>query len=628
VTKSARFSRTALPYFAVLAAATAFTLPATALPANALAMAKATPTRGAEWWLTALDAPKAWQTAPSQGAGVTVAVLSTGVDPGHADLDGDVTTGPDFSGSGRTPDSEFWGFEGTAVASLIAGHGHGPDGMQGITGVAPRAKILSLRVTIEYNDSLNTNSAITKRLPNAIAEGIRYAVNHGAQVIALPLDPGTLNPATGNPATGNPAADNPAATGNPAADNPAATGGSAAERAAVSYALARNVVLVAPAGDNGASTGSVNYPAAYPGVVAVGATERGGGLAPFTSARPYVAVTAPGTSLTVAAPAGDGYEKLSSSDMSSALAVGVAALIRSRFPRLTEADVARSLLRGATAARNPGEPGNGHGALNAASALNAAAALAATLPSPAQAGSTASGSHAPKSGQPARRAAQPARQGGSGALAGSVLRAVVIVAGALILALAIALARLQRQRRRAIDARRAAAAGPSAAGNGARNTPADNQGTTRRGGSHTRRAIASADSAASQRTGYGTAGSTSTDDNVLQGTAYNPRGTRRALSRARFAADSPGRPRVIPMALPGSARQSRRGQEQARPPWELPAKFTPSPMSSGFQDGSATNSGPMYVWNPAASSGPFPAVDPGSQPYPNGQHSPDSGALS
>ncbi len=144
-----------------------------------------------------------------------------------------------------------------------------------------------------------------------------------------------------------------------------AAGGSAAERAAVSFALARNVILVAPAGDNGAATDSVNYPAAYPGVIAVGATSRTGQLAPFTNTRSYVALTAPGSGTTpdqalsggmtadpaaglmVAAPDG-GYEPLASSDMSAALTAGVAALIRSRYPWLTVAEVTQAIEHGAT----------------------------------------------------------------------------------------------------------------------------------------------------------------------------------------------------------------------------------------------------------------------------------------
>ena len=248
MTDVSRLLRGTLPFLVALPVATAFALPASAArPAPA-----AQPTRAAQWWLAALQVPRAWRAAPEEGKGVTVAVLSTGVGAAHRDLSGAVTAGPDYSASMRAEGGPFWGFEGTAVASLIAGHGHGAHGADGITGVAPDARILSVRVTLEYDDPLNSDAAVTRRLPAAIAAGIRYAVAHGAGVIALPLDPGTLGPA--------------------ASGDPAAAGGSAAERAAISYALGHGVVLIAPAGDNGASTGTVNYPAAYPGVVAVGAT--------------------------------------------------------------------------------------------------------------------------------------------------------------------------------------------------------------------------------------------------------------------------------------------------------------------------------------------------------------------
>src|SRR6202034_2384362 len=100
----------------------------------------------------------------------------TGVDATHPDLTGTVTAGPDFSGTGRTPGSPYWGDEGTAVASLIAGHGHGPGGTEGITGIAPAARILSVQVTLEYDDPLTADPAVTKRLPDAIAAGIKWAV--------------------------------------------------------------------------------------------------------------------------------------------------------------------------------------------------------------------------------------------------------------------------------------------------------------------------------------------------------------------------------------------------------------------------------------------------------------------
>ncbi len=224
-----------------------------------------------EWWLAGLHVTQAWPS--TEGAGITVAVLGTGVAAVHPDLAGSVTTGPDFSGSGRTAGGPFWGIDGTEVAGVIAGHGHGTGREGGILGIAPAATILSIRVSLEFNDPLNSEAAIARKLPAAIAEGITYAVDHGARIIDLPLDPGTAG------LTGR--------------GDPAAAGGSRAEQAAVSYALRKNVLLVAPAGDDGQGPGLVDHPAAYAGVIAVGAVGRDGQVAPFSSRRSYVALTAP-----------------------------------------------------------------------------------------------------------------------------------------------------------------------------------------------------------------------------------------------------------------------------------------------------------------------------------------------
>ena len=185
----------------------------------AAAPAFADTVRNQEWWLTSLHVTKAWLS--SRGTGVKVAVLDTGVDPAQPDLAGSVITGRDYTGSGRTAGGPFWGVHGTAVASIIAGHGHGPHHADGIMGVAPQAQILSVRVTLENKDPLLASPTVVAALPQAIARGINYAVRHGAQVIDLPLDPAAQAGGT-------------------------TQGGSPAERSAVEAALAKGIVLVAP----------------------------------------------------------------------------------------------------------------------------------------------------------------------------------------------------------------------------------------------------------------------------------------------------------------------------------------------------------------------------------------------
>ena len=290
-----------------------------------------------EWWLGGLHVRQTWPS--TEGAGITVAVLGTGVDPRHPDLTGSVTTGPDFSGSGRTQAGPFWGINGTEVAGAIAGHGHDTGRAAGLLGVAPAARILSVRVSLEFNDPLNSDRAIARRLPGAIASGIIYAVDHGARIIDLPLDPATAG------LTGQ--------------GSPAAAGGSPAEQAAVAYALRKNVVLVAPAGDDGQGPDLTDHPAAYPGVIAAGAIARNGRLAPFSSRHSYVSLTAPGVGLTAAVPP-DGYARISSTSTSSGIVAGVAALIRSRFPHLSAAQVSQALTRGTTAGSTTGHRARYH----------------------------------------------------------------------------------------------------------------------------------------------------------------------------------------------------------------------------------------------------------------------------
>lgn len=319
--------------------------------------------RDRQWWLDALQVRQAWRV--TEGSGVTVAVLADGVNPGQPDITGAVTAGPDFTRSGRVFGGPHVGVLGTALASVIAGHGHGRNGSMGMLGIAPASRVLSIRVTLSPGDPLWSDRAVTAGLPAAIASGIRYAVGRGAAVIDLPADPGLPR---GNDARGV-----------------APAGGSAAERAAVAYAVSRGVILVAPAGDNARQGDAPAYPAAYRGVIAVGAVGPALNMAPYSNRRADVSITAAGDSVIAAAPRG--YQVMHSTWAASAIVSGMAALVKSQFPSMTPAQVARAIDSGAEHRRQAGaRQGRGLAIADARLALARAATIAPPRAMPAASG--------------------------------------------------------------------------------------------------------------------------------------------------------------------------------------------------------------------------------------------------
>ncbi|WP_067185916.1 S8 family serine peptidase [Microtetraspora niveoalba] len=316
--------------------------------------------RARQWPLQAMEVREAWRT--TRGAGITVAVLDTGVDDRHPDLSGAVVQGPDLtgttSGSGARPSCgpaspasapadtprASPGKHGTAMAALIAGRGHGPARAYGVLGVAPEARILSVKVTLDGDDPLWTGGGEVCR--DAVARGIRYAVDHGAQVISMSLGGGS-----------------------------GAYRGSAAEERAVRYALSRQVVLVASSGNDGAEANRRNFPAAYPGVIAVGAVDRALRPAGFSNRQDYLTLAAPGTEIVSARGRGS-YVTADGTSAAAALVSGVAALVRSRYPDLPARDVRRALRLGAAPPPPGGSPdAYGAGTANARRALEAAGRL-------------------------------------------------------------------------------------------------------------------------------------------------------------------------------------------------------------------------------------------------------------
>jgi subtilisin family serine protease len=297
--------------------------------------------------LNQVGVPAAWQ--DSEGRGVTVAVLDTGVNTDAPDLTGAVTTGPDYTAgadpAGYQPPHEH----GTYISTIIAGRGSGPGHSQGIVGVAPESRILSVRVILDDNEpgfeAYNTKS----RYADAIGQGIYYAVGHGAKVINMSLG-------SGQP-TGY-------------------------LRSAVGYAIRKGVVVVASAGNSGSASGfaSYLYPASFSGVIAVAAATSGGTRASFSEQNAGVVLAAPGVGVV-----GDvsDTEFLDGDGTSPAAAVvsGVAALIKSRYPALSPALVEQAMIESTTHRPAGGyDVDTGFGEIDAAGALAAAGRLAAAHP--------------------------------------------------------------------------------------------------------------------------------------------------------------------------------------------------------------------------------------------------------
>ncbi|MFC0598649.1 type VII secretion-associated serine protease mycosin [Streptomyces palmae] len=288
---------------------------AAALLAAGLALLPAAPARAdgiraQEWALDALHARDAWRT--TRGEGITVAVLDTGVDARHPDLSGQVLPGKDLIGFGAERGDPAWARHGTAMAGIIAGHGHGPDGGDGILGVAPKARILPVRVILEDTDPDREKAGAARG--GALAKGIRWAVDHGADVINLSLG-----------------------------DDSESAHPEAAEDAAVQYALRKGVVVVASAGNSGRKGDRISYPAAYPGVIAVAAVDRYGNRAAFSTRRWYATVCAPGVDVAIAAPNRRYYMGWGTS-AAAAFVSGSVALVRSAHPRLSPRQITRLLV--------------------------------------------------------------------------------------------------------------------------------------------------------------------------------------------------------------------------------------------------------------------------------------------
>jgi type VII secretion-associated serine protease mycosin len=333
-------SRAARRLLAGLAIVLAGAVPLVAVVADAPA-ARADQVRDLEYWLNDYGFSKAWNT--SKGAGVTVAVIDTGVDGSIAELDGVVVGGTDVSGlgtsDGQTPVGEE-NSHGTLVASLLAGRGSGAG--TGLIGVAPEASILSVSVAFGTTEAALSND-------DQIAKGIRWAVDNGADVINMSLTRNTLDWPT-------------------SWDD------------AFLYAFENDVVVVAAAGNRGSGTTEVGAPATIPGVLTVAGVDQSKEASFDASSQGItIAVAAPSEKLVGATPSG-GYLQWDGTSAAAPIVSGLVALVRSAYPKLDAAGVINRIIETA-------DP-NGHtvpSPIYGNGLIDAAAALSDTVPRPTSA---------------------------------------------------------------------------------------------------------------------------------------------------------------------------------------------------------------------------------------------------
>jgi len=257
------------------------------------------------------------------GSGELVAVIDSGVDARHPELEGSVKEQFDEVGEDNRPDPH-----GTSVAGVIGAHAQ-------LVGVAPRAQILAIRAfsrTLSDPGAQGTTLHIARAIELAHARGVRL-VNMS---FAGPKDPMIEEE--------------------------------------VRNGHRQKMIFVAAAGNDGPKSAPL-YPAAYSEVIAATATDARDRLYSAANVGAYISVAAPGVDLLVAEP-GDAYQFRSGTSFAAAEVTGVIALLLQLNPSLDEGSV-RTLLAAAVQppAKGPGNAQNAAGRINALAALTAADAL-------------------------------------------------------------------------------------------------------------------------------------------------------------------------------------------------------------------------------------------------------------
>lgn len=283
-----------------------------------------------QWNIPNIEAEKGW--ALSRGSeNVIIAVLDTGAQLDHPDLQGKFTEGKNITNPATSPDDDLG--HGTHVAGII---GATANNGEGIAGVSWYNKIMPVKV-------LNNSGAGSSY---SVAQGIIWATDNGAKVINMSL---------GNYASAD------------------------FLHEAIKYAYERDVVIIAASGND--NTNRPGYPAAYPEVFAVGATTSAKQRAVFSNYGDYIDVAAPGDSI-ASTYIGGQYAALSGTSMATPHVSALAGLIRSINADLTNIEVMDIMRQSANDLGDEGkDPFFGYGEIDVLKALSTAASYGGTLQS-------------------------------------------------------------------------------------------------------------------------------------------------------------------------------------------------------------------------------------------------------
>ena len=230
--------------------------------------AQATP-----WGITRVNAPAAW--AVTRGDGVKLVVIDTGIDYDHPELKPLIAGGWNATNKDKPADFKDDNGHGTHVSGTIAA----VDNEAGVVGVAPKVALYGVKV-LDANGSGTFSDVIA---------GMQWAVDNKMQIASMSLG---------------------------------ASRGNDSLKAAVEAMVKGGVVLIAAAGNSG---GAVGFPAAYPGAIAIAASDKNDKVASFSSRGPEVALLAPGVDVN-STYMGGGYSSLSGTSMATPHVAGLAAL--------------------------------------------------------------------------------------------------------------------------------------------------------------------------------------------------------------------------------------------------------------------------------------------------------------